>query len=67
MDAKRMEDRLWSVEDVSDYLNVPVGTVYAWRSTGSGPPGRRVGKRLRYRPADVRAWVESLPTEVWAS
>jgi excisionase family DNA binding protein len=63
----RMEDRLWSVQDVSEYLGVPVATVYAWRSAGTGPPGRRMGKRLRYRPQDVRDWVASLPTEVWAS
>ena len=58
------EDRLWTVQDVSYYLGVPVQTVYAWRSSGRGPGGRRVGKRLRYRPADVRAWVEALSTEV---
>jgi len=60
------EDRLWSVEDVSYYLGVPVQTVYSWRSTGTGPPGRRVGKRLRYRPTDVKAWVAGLSTEVAA-
>lgn len=66
MDSE-MEDRLWSVQDVSEYLGVPVQTVYSWRSAGTGPPGRRLGKRLRYRPQDVRDWVASLPTEVWAS
>lgn len=36
-----------------------------WRSKGTGgPPGRRIGKRLRYRPQDVRDWVASLPTGV---
>lgn len=57
-------DRLWSVQDVSAYLGVPVDTLYQWRSEGTGPPGRRLGKRLRYRPQDVRDWVESLPTVV---
>lgn len=63
-DSKAMTDRLWSVQEVSAYLGVPVGTIYTWRSAGTGPPGRRVGKRLRYRPQDVRDWVESLPTVV---
>ena len=67
MQENNIADRLWSVQDVSEYLGVSVQTVYQWRSAGTGPPGRRVGRRLRYRPADVRAWVESLPTEVWAS
>lgn len=64
MDAA--DDRLWSVQDVSAYLGVPVCTVYAWRSAGTGPPGRRMGKRLRYRPQDVRDWVASLSTDVVA-
>ncbi len=62
----QIEDRLWSVQDVSEYLGVPVHSIYAWRSAGTGPPGRRVGKRLRYRPQDVRDWVASLPTSVVA-
>lgn len=57
-------ERLWTVQDVSEYLAVPVHTVYAWRNTGMGPPARRVGKRLRYRPEDVRDWVASLSTEI---
>jgi len=59
------DDRLWSVQEVSQYLGIPVETLYHWRSKGTGgPPGRRIGKRLRYRPQDVRDWVASLPTGV---
>jgi excisionase family DNA binding protein len=61
------EDRLWTVEDVAYYLGVPVQTVYWWRGAGKGPPGRRVGKRVRYRSEDVKEWFASLSTEVWAS
>ena len=43
-------DRLWGVKDVAAYLDVPVQTVYQWRSTGYGPPGVRVGRYVRYRP-----------------
>jgi len=50
---------LWTVEDVAAFLRVPVQTVYCWRSQGSGPQGRRVGKYLRYRPADVIDWFEN--------
>ena len=66
MVMSQIEDRLWSVQDVSDYLGGPVHTIYSGRSAGKGPPGRRVGKRLRYRPQDVRDWFESLPTGVVA-
>lgn len=51
---------LWTVQDVSEYLRVPVQTLYSWRTQGSGPPARRVGKYLRYRPADVERWLDSL-------
>lgn len=51
---------LWTVQDVSDYLRVPVQTLYSWRAQGSGPPARRVGKHLRYRPSDVVAWLDAL-------
>ena len=52
--------KLWTVTDVSDYLGVPVKTLYRWRTMGYGPAGRRVGKHLRYRSADVFAWVDDL-------
>jgi excisionase family DNA binding protein len=48
---------LWSVEDLARYLGVPANTVYRWRSTGKGPEGHRVGKHVRYRPADVEDWL----------
>ena len=61
-----IEDRLWSVQDVSEYLGVPVHTIYSLRSAGTAPPGRMIGRRLRFRPQDVRDWVESLSTGVVA-
>jgi DNA-binding transcriptional MerR regulator len=51
---------LWTVQDVSDYLRVPVQTLYSWRAQGYGPVGRRIGKHLRYRPEDVIAWLDHL-------
>lgn len=55
----KASDHLWTVKDVSEYLVVPVGTLYQWRVRGEGPPGRRLGKHLRYEPAAVRAWFAS--------
>lgn len=57
-------DPLWTVEDVSHYLGVPVNTLYAWRSQGRGPDARRLGRHLRYRESDVRAWVDAQSTTV---
>lgn len=54
------KERLWTVQDVSEYLGVPVQTLYNWRSQGYGPAGKRVGRCVRYRSEDVRRWFESL-------
>lgn len=51
---------LWTVRDVADYLQVPVQTLYSWRAQGYGPPARRMGKHLRYRPEDVTNWLDHL-------
>lgn len=52
--------RLWTVQDVAEYLGVPIKTLYQWRTHGYGPPARRVGKYLRYKPDDVIAWFDAL-------
>lgn len=57
-------NKLWGVKEVAEYLGVPKQTLYQWRTKGYGPSGRRVGKHVRYVPADVIAWFESLPSEV---
>ena len=53
-----MTDALLTVSQVATHLGVPVATVYAWNSRGLGPRRYRVGKYVRYRRADVEAWIE---------
>ena len=36
---------------------MPVATLYQWRHLGTGPRAYRLGKHLRYRQADVEAWL----------
>lgn len=50
-------DRLLTVEDLADYLDVPVATIYAWRYRRQGPPGFRVGRHVRFRRSDVEQWI----------
>jgi hypothetical protein len=52
----KMPDSLWTPTEVAAYLNVPIQTLYQWRRKRTGPPGRRVGRHLRYDPVAVRAW-----------
>ncbi len=51
-------DQLLTVEDLAEYLDVPVATVYAWRHRRQGPPGFRVGRHLRFRWSDVERWID---------
>jgi excisionase family DNA binding protein len=48
---------LWTITQVSQFLNVPVGTLYQWRHKGYGPPAWRIGRSLRYDAAAVRRWL----------
>jgi len=49
--------RLMTVEEVAEYLCVPVSTLYQWRHKGTGPAAYRVGRFLRYDPVDVQSWL----------
>ena len=50
-------ERLWSAVEVARFLGVPVATLYRWRTTHTGPVAFRVGRHLRYDPAEVDAWL----------
>jgi predicted DNA-binding transcriptional regulator AlpA len=56
--SKRVHEPLWTIEDLSLYLGVPIETLYTWRNKRSGPPAARLGRHLRYDPADVREWLK---------
>lgn len=49
---------LWSIEEAADYLGVAVKTLYQWRWQKTGPQSYRIGRFVRYRPDEVRAWVD---------
>lgn len=42
---------------VADDLGIAVGTLRNWRTQGGGPPFVRVRGAVRYRPADIEAWL----------
>jgi excisionase family DNA binding protein len=50
---------LWTIQQLADYLGVPVETVRRWRSRSprGGPRGLRIGKHVRFDPADVQRWL----------
>lgn len=54
---KKLEDLL-TPQELSDYLDVPLGTVYGWRTTGDGPRATKVGRHLRYRVSEVKRYLD---------
>ena len=50
---------LLSSHEGAAFLGVPLQTNYRWRYLHEGPPGYRVGRHVRYRPADIERWLES--------
>ncbi|GGW27010.1 helix-turn-helix domain-containing protein [Streptomyces galilaeus] len=52
-----LPDRYLTADDIAVIFKVPKETVYQWRRKRVGPPGFRIGKYIRYDPADVLAHV----------
>ena len=48
---------LLSIEELSEYLDVPIRTLYDWRLSGKGPCAVHVGRQLRYFVNDVQEWL----------
>lgn len=59
-------DRLLTVQELANYLGVPVATIYAWRYRHEGPPGLRVGRHVRFRRSDIEEWLNNQLDEVRA-
>lgn len=56
-------DALLTEAELAELLKVSVGTIRRWRSEGTGPPALRLGRGVRYRRADVDAWLEAQAEE----
>lgn len=59
LDINPLADYL-SREDAAKMLQVHPFTLKRWRMRGYGPPGVKVGGRLRYRMSDIQSWLQSL-------
>ena len=58
-------EQLWSIDEAAAYLQMSVKTLYGWRCRRSGPPSYRLGNKIRYRPEEVRAWVDQQAVRAW--
>ncbi|WP_326667113.1 helix-turn-helix domain-containing protein [Streptomyces canus] len=59
-EPRPLPSRYLTPGDLVEMFELPsVETVYQWRRKRIGPRGFRVGRHLRFDPADVLAWVDS--------
>lgn len=57
-------DELLTTAELAAYLKVPVQTIHAWRTHGTGPIGVRMGKHVRYPRRDVEQWISDRTASV---
>ena len=57
--VNRTPRQLLTPEELAQQLQVPLATLYGWRSRGEGPPGSKVGRHVRYRQEAVDKWLDS--------
>ena len=56
-------DRLLSTLEVADLLGLQPETLTKWRHLRTGPKYVKVGSNVRYRPDDIRTWVDAREVE----
>lgn len=55
-------ESLWDKQAVAKFLGISVKTLDRWLYENRGPRGLKVGAHVRFRPADVHAFLESCDT-----
>ena len=52
-----MDDRLMSIKELAEYLQLDLSTLYLWSQQGE-IPAIKVGKVWRYRRSEVDDWLD---------
>ena len=55
-------DPLVNIEELAEYLGVPVTTICDRRVDGKGPCAIRVGRHVKFTVSDVLAWIDEQRT-----
>ena len=51
--------RLITEREAADLLTLSVKTLRNWRLSGYGPPHLKLGRLVRFRLSDLKAWLKS--------
>lgn len=56
------DERLWDIEDVSEYLGIPVSSIYHMTGPKAGLriPHIKLSSRLRFRRTEIDEWLALL-------
>lgn len=57
-DAITNRHQLMTKPEVAKLIGVSVKTLDYWRTHGIGPVGRKIGTHVRFRRAEVEAWID---------
>jgi excisionase family DNA binding protein len=52
------DDQLITITEAAELLRTPVATLRWWRHNGIGPHSFKIGRGVRYRLSDLRAWID---------
>lgn len=52
-------EKLFNINELAEYLRVPVSTIYEWRTKGRAPRARHYVKHLTFAASYVGAWVDA--------
>jgi predicted DNA-binding transcriptional regulator AlpA len=55
-------ESLLNEHDVARITGLSVASVRRWRLLKTGPRATKIGAAVRYRPEDLRMWLDSRPT-----
>ena len=55
-------ETLLNEHDVARITGLSVASVRRWRLLKMGPRATKIGAAVRYRPDELRAWLNSRPT-----
>lgn len=55
-------DRLLKQPEVERILGMSAASLEQWRLKGKGPKFCKLGRSVRYRESDLRAYIAALPT-----
>jgi hypothetical protein len=59
MSVETTSERLWTHDETAAYLHISPWTLHHLCVNGAGPLRFKVGKHLRYDPADLQQWLQS--------